>query len=127
MFSDDSLSAENDAAAQYYAWKFMKYITNAQVNAELCINGSEGYIPVRYSAYETAIYQQFLREGEILADTAKILLNEIDGNYYNTDVFIGSAQLRDQVGGIVTQVLNGTKTVTQAFNDAIDFVKPLIK
>lgn len=118
--------AQNDINV-YYAWQFAKFLTNPDTNVYLCTYGSEGYVPVRYSAYETREYQQFLREGETIASTAKVLLNEIDGNFLNTDVFIGSAELRKQGGGILTQVFKGLKDTTTAISDAIEYAKTFIK
>ena len=111
--------AENNERMKY-AWQFAKYITNADSNVYLCIYGSEGYLPVRYSAYETAEYIDFLEVGEIYADTARVLIDKIDGRYFNAPVFKGSADLRDQCGGIITGALLGDKgTVTELFNNAI--------
>ena len=108
MFNNDAISeAENDLT-KLYAWRFLKYITNAQINTELCINGSEGYIPVRYSAYESALFQQFMEEGEKYAQCYKVVLNDInnDAGYLVTSAFKGSAELRDQGASLVTGVLN---------------------
>ncbi|MCD8209413.1 MAG: extracellular solute-binding protein [Coprobacillus sp.] len=110
--------SENDER-DLYAWKFMKYLTNPDVNVELCTYGSEGYSPVRQSAYTTDEYLEYLEEGEEYADTAKVVLNDIGTNYFTTAVFPGSATLRDQVGGIITEVLTGSASVTDAFETAI--------
>ncbi len=119
-------SAENDKQ-MYYAWQFAKYLTNPAANVRLCIRGSEGYIPIRYSAYEDADYIDFLEEPSIYATAAKVLINEISNSYYNAPVFPGSAELRDLVGGIIGDVFKGTKQVTQAFDDAIDKAKTYMK
>jgi multiple sugar transport system substrate-binding protein len=115
-------TAENDKRMNY-AWQFAKYITNPETNVYMCVYGSEGYIPVRYSAYETEDFTKFLEEGEIYAKTADVLLNDIDGHYLNTSVFKGSATLRDQCGGIITSVLKQNTNVTTAFNAAINATK----
>ena len=112
--------AVNDERVKY-AWQFYKYITNAENNVYLCVYGSEGYLPVRYSAYETAEFAEFLEVGEIYADTARVLIDDISGRYFNAPVFKGSAGLRDQCGGIVTGALLGNKgTVTALFDAAIE-------
>ena len=86
----------------------MKYITNGQVNAELCVNGSEGYVPVRYSAYETELFQTFMEEGEKYAQCYNVVLHDIneDGGYLVTPTFKGSATLREECGSLLTAVLN---------------------
>lgn len=120
--------AENDRRAEY-AWRFVKYLTNADVNVFQCTYGSEGYVPVRYSAYETAAFLEFMDEtdGEgrktIYARSADVLINDINGKYLTTATFPGSSKLRDQVGGIIAKVFLKQATVTQAFDDAINNTK----
>lgn len=115
--------SEQNQLNTLYSWKFLKYLTNAEVNVDLCVRGSEGYIPVRESAFETDQFLDFLVEGEGYAETAMVLLDDIAGDYLNTSVFKGSSKLRDEVGSIITTVLNGDKTVTEAFTDAISATK----
>ena len=94
--------ADNDARV-YYAWKFAKYITNPEVNAVLCVEDSQGYVPVRESAYETDDYLEFLSDDtNIYSSTAKIVMkvNE-SADYINTPVFSGSSYLREQCGGAI--------------------------
>ena len=120
------ISDEENELRVRYAWQFAKFLTNPDTNVYLCTYGSEGYVPVRYSAYETEAYQTFLKEGELIAETSRVLTNKIDGKFVVTDVFIGSAELRDQAGGILTQVFTGKDTKT-AIDEAIDYVKNAMK
>ena len=108
MFNDRGLSAEVNDATQLYAWKFMKYITNGQINAEICVNGSEGYVPVRHSAYETAFFQEFMEEGERYAMCYKVVVDDVnsDAGYLVSPAFKGSAALRDECGSLLTAALN---------------------
>ena len=124
FLKNPSLSKEANDERAKYGWQFYKYITNPDSNVYLCIYGSEGYLPVRYSAYDTPEFAEFLENGEIYAETAQVLINDINGNYFNSAVFKGSAELRDQCGGIVTAALRGTGgTVTQIFDEAITQAK----
>jgi multiple sugar transport system substrate-binding protein len=111
---------DDDGKKSLYSYKFLKYITSAEVNADLCINGSEGYSPVRKSAYETDMYQEYLanEDDDFMPKVAKIVYEDIDGKYFTTPCFSGSATARDQVGGILTQVFTGDKTIDKAFEDA---------
>lgn len=106
-----------------YGWKFLKYITSTQINTEMCVIGSEGYTPVRTSCYATDLYQQYLEEGETYAATAKVVSDQVKGHYLISPTFKGSAVARTEVGGIVSQVLLGNKTIDQAFNDAYNETK----
>lgn len=114
--------AENDLRAKY-AWMFIKYLTNPEVNVEMCIRGSEGYVPVRYSAYETEAYYYWLEEGEEYAKTATVVSNDIRDKYLSTPVFQGSAKLRDEVGSLLASALSGVKSIDQAFIDCINNTK----
>lgn len=121
------ISDEENDLKMKYAWQFAKFLTNPDNNVYLCVYGSEGYLPVRYSAYGTNAFTTFLEEGEIYADSANVLINDIDGHYLNTDVFVGSAQLRVQIGGALTQTLLGNKPAAQALGDAIATAKTYFK
>lgn len=115
MFNDRGLDKDVNEKAQRYAWKFMKYITNGQVNAEICVNGSEGYVPVRHSAYETSFFQDFMAEGERYAQCYKVVVEDVnsEGGYLVSNAFKGSASLRDECGSMLTAAL------TAANKDAI--------
>ena len=99
-----------------YAWKFLKYITSTEVNAALCITGSEGYAPVRTSCYSTETYLEFMEKGDNYANAAKVLTDDINGKYISSAIFHGSATLRNEVGSAVTGLLTGKIT---NINDAI--------
>ena len=107
LFNDNGLSSELNEKTQLYAWKFIKYITNGQNNAELCVNGSEGYVPVRYSAYETSFFQSFMEEGEKYAQCYKVVTEDVnDAGYLVTPAFKGSAALRDECESLLAASLN---------------------
>ena len=103
-----------------YAWKFLKYITNAEVNTAICFDGSEGYMPVRTSAYETDLFMDFMENEDEYSATADVIISDIHNRFFNTAVFKGSTVLRDQVGGIIGDVFASGKSIDDAFKDAID-------
>ncbi len=123
FIKNPSLSDEINTSRSRLAWQFAKFLTNPDNNVRLCIEGSEGYLPIRYSAYDTEAYASYLEEGEIYAASARVLIDEINGRYYNSPVFPGSAQLRDQVGTIITTVLKDGKDIKTAFDTAITTTK----
>ena len=113
LFSDDGLSQEKNDKAQLYGWKFLKYITNGQVNAEICCNGSEGYVPVRTSAYESNFFQEYMEEEtNKYAQCYRVILNDININagYLVSRAFKGSAALRDECGSLLTAAIQADKT-----------------
>lgn len=120
IFNNPSLSESANAARRLYAWKLMKYLTNAENNCRICLLGSEGYLPVRESSYSEDLYLEFLESGEFQAEIAELVTDKIDGKYFNTPCFPGSAALRTEAGGIITEALTSNKSITDIFNVAIN-------
>ena len=113
-----------DGNKALYGYKFLKYLTSTDVNTELCINGSEGYIPVRKSCYETTLFKEYSSDETLMTgQVANIVTKEINGHYFNTPCFKGSAYARDNVGGILSQVFSDERTIDEAFETAINETK----
>lgn len=127
LFSDDGLSEELNNKTQLYAWKFLKYITSSEVNAEMCCNHSEGYVPVRSSSYETAFFQEYMEEPtNRYADCYRVILNDININagYLVSPAFKGSAALRDECGTLFTAAItNPVDTIDGYITTAITNAK----
>jgi multiple sugar transport system substrate-binding protein len=120
ILNNPGLSTEKNALATKYAFKFAKYLTSAAVNTVLCINDSEGYIPVRKSAYETEAWKNNVQDNADLLTTkaAVTIVNEINDKYLLTPAVKGSAKARTEVGGIITNVFLGKSSVDDAFASA---------
>ena len=127
FLKNPTVSDEINDAQMYYSWMFAKYLTNTANNVEICITGSQGYIPIRYSSYENEDFIEYLSGSTLYAKSGTVLIQDIMGNYLNTAVFPGSAQLRDEVGAALTCVLTGEKSVTQALADAINNAESFIQ
>lgn len=114
-------------AEKVAAWKFYKHITSTINSANYSIR--TGYEPVRSSSYESAQYLDYIGQAganyictqgtNLLATTATLTRDKYQDAYFTTDVFPGSDTARDQVGGIISNVLLGAKTIEEAFDDAI--------
>ena len=120
ILNNPALSESANKARTLYAWKLIKYLTNAENNCKICLLGSEGYLPVRESSYSEDLYLEFLESGEFQAQIAELVTDKIDGKYFNTPCFPGSAALRTESGGIITEALTSTKSITDIFNVAIN-------
>lgn len=129
LLNNRTLTPEKNETTLKYAWKLIKYLTSKQVNVSLCVAGSEGYSPVRTSCYTTETYGDFIEGGEYYAEAALVTQNDINGRYYNSAVFTGSATLRNEVGALITNVLKDEKrmSVDDAFATAINNAKKDIK
>lgn len=119
LFNNPSLSETANQQRVLYAWKLIKYLTNSENNCKICLQGSEGYLPVRKSSYEEDLYLEFLDAGETEAEIAEVVTEKINGKYFNTPCFKGSATLRTECGGIITLALTTDTTITSIFDTAI--------
>ena len=127
LMNNPSLSKEQNKLITTYAWKFAKYLLTTEVNTDCCVLGSEGYVPVRESSYTTETYAEFIENGEMYAETAKVLQNDIKGKYIVTATFPGSDTVRDQIGGVVGSLLSGKGTAKGLLDAAIQAMKTNIK
>ena len=103
---------------RYAAWLFYRFCTES-TNSALIATSSTGYDPVRISSYETEYYLNWVDDQkDSLFGQASQVTEEIRDDTFFTPVFPGSATCRTEVGGILTNVLLGTRTVDQAFSEA---------
>ena len=104
MFKNNVLSDEiNDSRAKI-AWSFMKYLTSEDVNVEVCTSLSN-YIPVRESSYTSANYLTYLSSSDITSRTAKVVVEEINGDFFNYPVFSGVDKVNREMGNLLNRVL----------------------
>lgn len=108
------------------AWKFYKHITSTDNSAAFAI--ATGYEPVRTSSYNCPQYTAHLatafeQDGttrNLLAAAAMCTKENYANRYFYSPVFDGSAIARDEVGGIVSQVLLLKNLSGKALDDKID-------
>lgn len=117
LLKNNFLSEETNSKRSKIAWQLMKWLTNEENNIDICL-ATNGYAPVRSSCYTNEVYASYLEETDFLPRCANVVANQINGNYFNYPVFKGTASAREQVGGLVTQVLLGSETIEDAFKNA---------
>ena len=117
LMKNNRLSEETNDKRARIGWQLMKWLTNEENNIDICL-ASNGYAPVRTSCYTNEIYASYLEESDFMPRCANVVANQINGNYFNYPVFKGTAAARDNVGGIITQVLLGNETIDEAFDRA---------
>lgn len=118
LLKSKGVSDEVNELRKEYAWKFLKYITNTENNADICYLGTEGYVPVRKSSYTFDYFEEFLNGDEFISKSCNVVVNDINGKYFTTPAFKGSSTARDQVGGIIANVFLGKYDVERAFSEA---------
>lgn len=128
--NDKSLSAESNKERLTYGWKFYKYITNTEINVELCVNGSEGYVPVRNSCYSDEAWAEFISDPENnYALCAKVLRDKINGKFLTSLVFNGSDTYRDEMTGLVANAMKAAdkNAIAGLMNTAVNNTKNAMK
>ncbi len=102
-------NASDSALRKVAAWLFYEYFTSEDEN--LYWATESGYMPVRYSVYETNEYAEYAStEGkvdyseELLAAKVAAYQETITNDLFTSAVFKGSSTARTQAGSIVTQV-----------------------
>lgn len=123
FLNNKSISETENKYKLLYAWKLYKFITNTDNNVELCVNGSEGYVPVRNSCYESEDWAAFLEEGGDFALAAEILRYDIGDRYISSLVFKGSAAYRDQMTGLVGATMSKTTSIFDLIDTAVSNTK----
>lgn len=114
LLNNKKMSSEDNKKAVEYGWKFLKFLTNAENNAYLCAGFSEGYVPVRTSAYETEEWLGYYNASTAYTAVTHTVVEDINGNYFSTPVFTGSSELRDQLGGCFADVMKLGKNPSES-------------
>jgi len=114
------------------AWQLLKWLTSPEITAEFCV-AAGGYVPVRESAYETDTYEEFLNDpaldDEDYSNSAKVALSYIEEGYefFFDPAFVGSAEVRDSVGILMSNVIVTKKDINKAISDTLTKLGPSYK
>lgn len=110
-------------AERLAAWLFIKYITDAEQTAKWSM--LTGYLPVRYSAYNSDIYQEFLNTPDpdyiYESMTANAAYLQIDYNQYDP-AFANrttSSDARVQAEIVMNAIFVGNVTIEEAIEDML--------
>jgi len=109
-----NLFNNGDEQRMIAAWLFAKYMVSAEKTAEFSI--PSGYAPVRYSAYETQIWQEYVASivdepttkaeaQNKLVYEAISLFRENDDIFFTSAVFNLSSKTRTEVGALLVKIL----------------------
>ena len=120
-----AMLANGTDAQKLASWLLIKHLTSADVNAKFAI--AAGYYPVRKTATNSKIYQDFLNTAtEDAAALSTLGAAKVNAETYMTsyksyfsEPFIGSSEVRTVVGSIIPAVTTSGKTIDEAFNDAV--------
>lgn len=114
---DTSVSDEVNDLRLKYAWKFYKYLIMPNTNVALTVNDSQGYVPIRKSAYATPTWGKIIspdtEAGEEITyytHTANVV-QSIDYHFYSTKVFKGSDKYRENMTTAVKDLIKSDDTI----------------
>ncbi len=108
------------------SWLFVKFMTTNPLY-QTQVSMSNGYMPVLKQEImnELPAYSEWVKKANgstyLTAQAVKVGM-EHESDYFVSPAFHGSSDARDQVGKIMQQVFGGTKTVDQAFKDALAYL-----
>lgn len=129
-----SITTAGDDQEKLASWLFLKYLTSKAIQLDFALE--TGYSPVRYSVYDTAVYDNF-RDGfdtsnnplygEALMKSlaANAAAQQSDFLFYD-QAFIGSSKARAEVEAAFERVILGSlegTTKEDLINDAIAAAK----
>ena len=102
-------SSQIDTDRIWASWLFYKFATNELNAIKWSLNGT-GYMPIRYSVYESSQYQQYTDETgktelSLLKARGTVYYQDATEDMFTSPVFLGSSECRVQAGTIVTQCI----------------------
>lgn len=104
---------------QLASWLFLKYITNTENTADWSIKTN--YLPVRTSAYESAIYQEFLNNPTVSQLNNSLVANaiyqQVDYMFFEP-AFMYASLVRTKVGTALERIILGDGDIEEALEEA---------
>lgn len=104
------------------SWLLAKFLTTS-VGFQAQFSITSGYVPVITNVTENEVYKKNLDTAngydKVTSLAAKVCMEQASA-YYTSPAFVGSSTARDSVGELMQAVFTGSKSVKQAFEDAIE-------
>lgn len=104
------------------SWLFVKFLTTS-IGFQARFSSVSGYVPVITTVTQNETYKTNLEKADgynnVTYLSAKVCMDQAKA-YYTSPAFVGSSKARDEVGYLMQAVLTGSKTVDQAFKDAVE-------
>lgn len=119
-----AIMTDTTDAERLASWLLIKYLTSTEATAQWAID--TGYLPVRYSAYNSDLFQDFLNNPDpdyiYESMTANAAYNQVDIFQYDPAFAnrVTSSDVRDEAGLALESIFAKTRTVTEAIQNMID-------
>ncbi|MBU1020797.1 MAG: extracellular solute-binding protein [Firmicutes bacterium] len=118
-----AIMSDTSDAERLASWLLIKHLTSAEATAQWAID--TGYLPVRYSGYDSAEYQAFLNTTDLdlkyQSLTANAAYAQVDFFQYDPAFAnrVTSSDVRDEAGLCLEAIFAKTKTVQEAIANMI--------
>ena len=107
------------------SWLFAKFLTT-NIGFQARFSSVSGYVPVIKTVTENEAYKNNLDKANGFENvtylSAKVCMEQ-ESYYYTSPAFVGSSEAREQVGMLLKDVFNGSRTIDEAFKYAIEECK----
>ncbi len=119
-----AIMADTTDAERLASWLLIKHLTSVEATAQWAID--TGYLPVRYSAYDSDLYQTFLNNPDpdykYESMTANAAYLQVDAFKYDSAFAnrVTSSDVRDEAGLALESIFAKTRTVEEAIQNMID-------
>jgi multiple sugar transport system substrate-binding protein len=118
--TDLALIDTGTAQQQLASWLFIKYMTSTEITTDWAVN--TGNLPVRTSAYESAIYQEFLNNPTPTQVNNSLVANaayqQLDDMFFSA-AFIRSHSAWLHVGVALERIMQGDGEIQESLDDAV--------
>lgn len=121
-----AIMSDTSDAERLASWLLIKHLTSAEATAQWAID--TGYLPVRYSAYDSVLFQSFLDTENYDQDykyesmTANAAYDQVDFFQFDPAFAnrVTSSDVRDEAGLALESIFAKTRTVAEAIQNMID-------
>jgi len=119
-----AIMSDTSDAERLASWLLIKYLTSAEATAQWAID--TGYLPVRYSAYDSDLFQEFLNNPDpdytYESMTANAAYAQVDMFRYDSAFAnrVTSSDVRDEAGLALESIFAKTRSVADAIQNMID-------
>ena len=124
-----AIMSDTSDAERLASWLLIKHLTSVEATAQWAID--TGYLPVRYSAYDSDLYQAFLDTENLPEELEDFVYESMTANaaYLQVDAFkydsafanrVTSSDVRDEAGLALESIFAKTRTVSEAIQNMID-------
>lgn len=116
---------QDDPQEVLASWLLAKFLTT-NINFQAQFSSVSGYVPVLKTVTQNEVYKNNLDKADGYANvtylSAKVCMEQ-EAAYYTSPAFFGSTKARDQVGYLMQAVFTDSKTIDEAFTNAVEECK----